>query len=275
MFGYVTANHMELKIKDYITYQACYCGLCQRLKKNHGQRARLVLSYDMTFVAILLNALYDVEETKRQIRCPFHPLRKRTVISSEMSDYASDMNVLLAYHNWEDDWKDDRSIKSFFAMRMLKKEYKKIIRAYPRQYQSVQDYMEKLAACEKKNDRSNIDEAANLTGTMFGEILVCKEDMWSGTLRKLGFALGKFIYYMDAFDDLQEDKANGSYNPLIDIPNEVIEEILKMLMAEVSECFEYLPIVDYAEILRNIIYSGVWMKYYKIKEERKEADGVV
>jgi hypothetical protein len=270
MFGYITTNHMELKIKDYLTYQACYCGLCQQLKKNHGQRARMVLSYDMTFVAMLLNGLYDTKETRREIRCPFHPLRKRTVISSEMSDYAADMNILLAYHNWEDDWFDDKSPKSRFLMLMLKKEYKKVIRKYPRQYQSVQEYMKKLAACERKNDRDNIDEAANLTGIMFGEILVCREDEWSNTLRQLGFALGKFIYYMDAFDDLPEDRKTGAYNPFLNVSDEVIEEILKMLMAEVSQCFEYLPILENAEIMRNIIYSGVWLKYCKIKEERQK-----
>ena len=240
MFGYITTNHMELKIKDYVTYQACYCGLCQRLKKNHGQRARLVLSFDMTFVEILLNGLYDTEKTTTMIRCPFHPLKKKQVITSAMSDYAADMNLLLAYYNWEDDWIDDRSLK--------------------------------LAECEKKGDQDNLDEAANLTGEMLGEILVPKEDEWSDVLRRMGFYLGKFIYYMDAYDDLEEDKKNGTYNPLLSVSQEVIEEILKMMMANVSECFEYLPIIEYEEILRNILYSGVWLKYNTIKKERQQEE---
>ena len=272
MFGYITTNHMELKIKDYVTYQACYCGLCQRLKKNHGQRARLVLSFDMTFVAILLNGLYDIEKTTTMIRCPFHPLKKKQVITSAMSDYAADMNLLLAYYNWEDDWIDDRSLKSRLFMLLQKRECQKIAKKYPRQHQSVLDYMKKLAECEKKGDQDNLDEAANLTGEMLGEILVPKEDEWSDVLRRMGFYLGKFIYYMDAYDDLEEDKKNGTYNPLLSVSQEVIEEILKMMMANVSECFEYLPIIEYEEILRNILYSGVWLKYNTIKKERQQEE---
>lgn len=270
MFGYITTNHMELKIKDYQIYQACYCGLCQRLKKNHGQRARLVLSFDMTFVSILLNGLYDTKEDQKWIRCPFHPLEKKKIITSEMSDYAADMNLLLAYHNWEDDWIDDHNRKSRIFMLLQKKEYKKTAKKYPRQYQSILNYMKNLAECEKKGSLDNIDEAANLTGVMFGEILVPKEDEWSDALRRLGFYLGKFIYYMDAYDDLEEDRKNGAYNPFLNVSEDVIEEILKMMMADASECFEYLPIIEYEEILRNILYSGVWMKYCQIRQKRQD-----
>jgi len=131
------------------------------------------------------------------------------------------------------------------------------------------NYMKDLAECEKKESRDNIDEAANLTGKMFGEILVPKEDEWSHVLRELGFYLGKFIYYMDAYDDLEEDRKNQAYNPFLSVSEDVIEEILKMMMAKATECFEYLPVIEYEEILRNILYSGVWMRYCEIKKKRQ------
>lgn len=270
MFGYITINQMELKVKDYLTYQAYYCGICQCLKKRYGQRSRLVLSYDMTFVSMLLQGLYEPEEKTESIRCVFHPGKKKMVITSKMSDYAADMNLLLAYHNWADDWADDRSIKALLAMKMLKRSYDKVAATYPRQQKSVIEYMKKLAVCEEGRS-DNIDEAANLTGEMFGEILVWREDEWSDTLRKLGFSFGKFIYYMDAYDDWKEDQKHGGYNPLLSVSEETAEEILKMMMAEVAQSFEYLPIVEHVEILRNIIYSGVWMKYCQIKKKRQEA----
>lgn len=273
MFGYVTTNQMELKMKDFYTYQACYCGLCHSLKHNHGQRARLVLSYDMTFVAMLLNGLYEPESETSTIRCPLHPLNTRQVMRTKMSDYAADMNLLLAYHNLYDDWMDDHSKKSLAFMKMIEKAYHEAARKYPRQKHAVLDYMKNLAECENKAAQAGIDEAANLTGIMFGEILVVEEDMWAPTLRKLGMHLGRFIYFMDAWEDLLEDKKSGAYNPLKDTPDEVIEEILKMDMAQASEYFEYFPIVENVEILRNIIYSGVWMKYVEIKKKREEADG--
>ncbi len=272
MFGYVTTNQMELKMKDFYTYQACYCGLCQSLKHNRGQRARLVLSYDMTFVAMLLNGLYEPTMVKKRIRCPLHPFQKKQVIMSNLSAYAGDMNLLLAYHNLLDDWRDDHSLKSLIFMRMIKKAYKKAASQYPRQEKAVLSYMKKLAVCEKKQD-GNLDEAAMLTGTMFGEILVYKEDEWADTLRGLGMALGRFIYYMDAYDDLLDDEKSGSYNPFKGVSPDTMEDILKMMMAETAQYFEYLPIVEYAEILRNIIYSGVWMKYVEIRKKREENNG--
>ncbi|MCQ2492815.1 MAG: DUF5685 family protein [Lachnospiraceae bacterium] len=257
-------------MKDFYTYQACYCGLCHSLKNNRGQRARLVLSYDMTFVAMLLQGLYEPSIVKKSIRCPFHPLQKKQVIMSELSAYAGDMNLLLAYHNLVDDWKDDKSVKSLLFLKNIEKTYKEAAKKYPRQQKAVLTYMKKLAVCESKPAKDNIDEAANLTGIMFGEILVYKEDEWASTLRALGSALGKFIYYMDAYDDLLENEKTGAYNPLIGVSEEVIEDILKLMMAQASDCFEYLPIVEHAEILRNIIYSGVWMKYVEIKKKRME-----
>lgn len=272
MFGYITINQMELKIKDYLRYQSYYCGICQRLKRQYGQIERMVLSYDMTFVAMLLQGLYEGPEKCYEIRCPFHPLQKKKVCVSEASDYVADMNLLLAYYNLKDDWLDDHSVKSLISMKLLKRSVQKIEKKYPRQHKSVIDYMEALAKCEQKQERDNLDEAANLTGVMFAEIMVWKEDEWSSTLRNLGYSLGKFIYFMDAYDDLEKDQKSGSYNPLQSIDEEMIEEILKMLMAQVSDCFEFLPIIENGEILRNIIYAGVWMKYCQVKKKRQEKD---
>lgn len=276
MFGYITTNRMELKVKEDMFYHASYCGLCQSLKKNYGQHARLVLSYDMTFIAILLNALYEEEEILSEFRCPFHPFQKKKVVTSVFSDYAADMNLLLAYHNWEDDWYDDKNLKSRTAMKLLKRAYQKTAKKYPRQHKSILDYMSNLSKCEQHSVENNIDEAANLTGTMFGEILVYREDEWSETLRRMGFYLGKFIYFMDAYDDLLEDRESGSYNPFSSVSEETMEMILKMTMAEASACFEYLPIIEHVELLRNILYAGVWVKYCQIKEKRhpkEEQDG--
>ena len=46
-------------------------------------------------------------------------------------------------------------------------------------------------------------------------------------------------------------------------------DILTLMMAECSREFEQLPILDNIEILRNIIYSGVWYRYEKVRGERE------
>lgn len=108
---------------------------------------------------------------------------------------------------------------------------------------------------------------------MFGEIFVMREDLWSPSLRRLGFFLGKFIYLMDAWEDLPKDLVSRSYNPWRHIPEEKREEtslqVLNMMMSECSLAFERLPIIENTGILRNILYSGVWNKYKQIKENQR------
>ena len=141
MFGYINVNSKELSDQDKKIYNAYYCGLCQSLKKICGKKGQVLLSYDMTFVSMLLQGLYEPEEKTESIRCVFHPGKKKMVITSKMSDYAADMNLLLAYHNWADDWADDRSIKALLAMKMLKRSYDKVAATYPRQQKSVIEYI--------------------------------------------------------------------------------------------------------------------------------------
>lgn len=272
MFGYITICRPELKVKEYDTYRAYYCGLCHSLKERYGQVPRLTLSFDMTFLAILLSGLYEEEHRQSCGRCLLHPMQKHCRIQNACTDYAADMNILLSYYDLADDWIDDRNMKSLTMARILKKKVKKIRKNYPRQAQAVEQYVHNLSRLEleKSND---LDAAAGLTGRMFGEIFVMREDLWSPSLRRLGFFLGKFIYLMDAWEDLPKDLVSGSYNPWRHITEEKREEtslqVLNMMMSECSLAFERLPIIENTGILRNILYSGVWNKYKQIKENQR------
>ena len=89
----------------------------------------------------------------------------------------------------------------------------------------------------------------------------------------MGFYLGKFIYILDAYDDLEKDRAQGSYNPLLKMADEEgyeerCRQMLTMILAECSNCFEMLPCVENIDILRNILYVGVWNKF----EEKSAAE---
>ena len=103
-------------------------------------------------------------------------------------------------------------------------------------------------------------------GELMAELFDYKQDHWSPELRSLGFHLGKFIYLMDAYDDLARDKRKGAYNPLKTMSEqpgyeEEMREIFELLLARCAKCFERLPCVEDADLLRNILYSGVWLKY--------------
>ena len=121
MFGYVVVNKPELKFREFDVYRAYYCGLCHSLSKRHGLSGQLTLSYDMTFLVILLSSLYEPEHSVTSKRCIVHPLKRQSIISSEFTDYVADMNVILSYFKCLDDWHDDRSVLKLAYSKLLKK----------------------------------------------------------------------------------------------------------------------------------------------------------
>lgn len=276
MFGYVTICEPELKMKDYRKYKAYYCGLCQMLKEQHGFMGQLTLSYDMTFVVMLLTSLYESETTTVKHRCKIHPVKQQTMLYNDITKYCADMNVLLCYFHFEDDWKDEKKIKGLAGTLALKQKAKKIIEKYPRQAQSMQKELKELAKLEEAKDMT-IDQPANCFGRLMEDILVYREDMWEERLRKIGYFLGKYIYIMDAYDDLEEDIEKGCYNPLLELSKKEdyetrIREILCMMIAECTAQFEQLPCILDVDILRNILYDGVWNRYRKKQEQAEKKE---
>lgn len=281
MFGYVVPNEPELKIREYDRYKSVYCGLCQTLRRKFGPAAQLSLNNDMTFLALLQTSLYedDEEEKLSDYRCPLHPVKKLRIASSESIDYAADMTILLSWGILKDHWQDDHDTKALIQIKLLHCAVKQVRRQYPRQYRAVKQYMIALAQAEEKKDK-DLDALAGLTGQMLGEIFVRHDDPWARGLRETGFYLGKFIYLMDAYEDFPEDKKKKRFNPYVDMRNdaddkdEAFEQMiygyLNQMMACCAMAFEGLPLTKDKEILRNIIYAGVWKKYTALQEKESE-----
>lgn len=274
MFGYVNVNKPELKMKDFYKYKAYYCGLCKTLKQKYGFLGQITLSYDMTFLVILLTSLYESETTKEADRCIVHPVKKHDTLRNEITDYVADMNIVLTYYHLIDDWEDEKSIAGLTGSAALKRYFKKINKQYPRQCDKIRENLYRLKECEKNNE-TNIDIVSRCFGELMSEIFVYRQDMWEESLRKAGFFLGKFIYILDAYDDIEKDIKHNSYNPLIDIYhepdyNEKCRTMLTMMMAEAAGEFEKLPCLLDADILRNILYEGVWTKFENINKEKKQ-----
>ncbi|MBQ9886972.1 MAG: hypothetical protein IJM37_08975 [Lachnospiraceae bacterium] len=276
MFGYVTVNKDELKVKDYERYRGYYCGLCHTLKRLYGATGRITLSYDMTFLVIFLTGLYESMPDDEFKRCVPHLTKKHRVLANEFSEYAADMNILLTYNNLKDDWIDDRKLYGAAGAAALKRKYNKACKKYDRQAEAVNTYMQELIKCEKERDY-NLDRASGLTGRMLAEIFVYDEDVWAEDVRAMAFYLGKFIYIMDAYEDVYKDKKTGNYNPLMPLVEDAdfegkCESILTMMAADCSKAFERLPIIYDAEILRNILYSGIWTRFEAVKAKRQEKE---
>lgn len=280
MFGYVTINKDELKIKDYRKYQSYYCGVCRSLARNYGLTGRMTLTYDMTFLALLLGSLYEDRTKPIMKRCVPHPVKPHEEICNEYTDYAAAMNVMLSYYKLKDDWEDEKSVKGAAFAGILKRAYKKAARRYPAQARAIRRYIKNQHRCEESCEKS-ADTAACPTGEMLADIFDMKGGVWQRDLRRIGFFLGKFIYIMDAFDDLEEDIRHNNYNPLrISYTGRTAEErrafdrecreMLTMFAAQSSMAFEALPVLDNADILRNILYSGIWSKFNRVCLRREK-----
>lgn len=278
MFGYVTINKAELKVKDYEKYHGFYCGLCHALREKYGLSGQMTLTYDMTFVTLLLTSLYEEKSIYEKEHCMVHPVGRHMTIYNRFSEYGADMNMLLTYYKLLDDWKDDRDYKALVMAGLLKKKCSKAVAANPRQARAIKEYIIQNKACEDAGER-DFDKVAGCTGRMMAELLCFREDEWAPYLRQLGFYLGKFIYLMDAYDDLEKDGKDGNYNPLIylareGMTGEQIEakalDMLTMMAAGAAAGFEKLPILVNTDILRNILYSGIWGRYNMKHQGGKE-----
>jgi len=261
MFGYVTINPNALGEEDKQRYQALYCGLCRQLSKSHGAAGRMTLTYDMVFLSMLLSSLYKEEEIKGVQRCPMHPLKPKPYIQSPATEYAADLSVVLAYYKCMDDWNDDHNVIALGQSKLLKECVKKAGIRYPRQCAAVASGIKRLGEIEQSGE-INPDIPANCFGNMMGELFV-REDVWEPALRRMGAALGRFVYLMDAANDLRDDIRKKRYNPLTAQTDTDFEPMLTMLIGECTREFEKLPLERDGNIMRDILYSGVWMRFRK------------
>lgn len=271
MFGIVTANLKELNEEQKRRYGAVYCGICRRIRCQSSNFARLGLSYDMVFLAVLLMSLYEPEEEAGDNACILHPIRHRPWVDSVYIRYAADMNVALAYYNCLDDWQDEGKQSARLMAALLEKHYPAIQNQYRRQCDGIEACIRELSRLEKENCPSP-DETANCFGHLLAELMVYQEDLWAPILRQVGFQLGRFIYLADAAADYHRDRKKGKYNPFLarggEPDEQRWEEYLVLALGRCTEEYEKLPLVQDKAILDNILYSGVWTGFAGKREKK-------
>lgn len=273
MFGYVRTNLQALTDEERERYRSCYCGLCRVLGKRHGLQGRFALTYDMTFLTIFLSSLYEPEEEQGLLRCMPHPAKKHAFAASDITDYAADMTIALTYHQCMDDWQDDRSYTRRAYAQLIGGSYQRVKERWTQQVELIEHSLKQLAAVEQKRE-PNPDAAAACFGQLMGGLFLMRRDYWQSALRCFGDALGRFIYLADAACDYDKDKKSGSYNPVVLMgwQPESMREHLKQILGGASVAFEALPLVKDAQLMRNILYSGLWQSYNEAMEKRKEKD---
>lgn len=273
MFGYVTANWKELTKPQQRRYSQVYCGICRQIRQRACQSARLALSYDMAFLALLHMSLYEPEETSGDKACMLHPLRPRSWVDNEYIRYAADMNVVLAYYNAQDDLRDENSLISRNAIHVLERHVHRIEAQYPRQCDAISRCLEQLSQLEQAGC-ANPDDPAACFGELMAQLLVYREDLWAPALRQMGDALGRYIYLLDAAVDYGRDQRKKQYNPFLAMGTgkdwDKWEQYLVLAMARCTQAYEKLPLVQDKDLLDCILYSGVWVEF-KRRQPRKAA----
>lgn len=266
MFGYVRINKMDLTFREYEHYKAYYCGLCKYLKRNHTELSRMTINYDITFLIVLLSSIYQPSAQVFHEKCIVDPVKKKKHIINEITEYAASMNILLAYYKLEDDVNDEGDIKSRLVRRAYRKSFKTAYDKYPQKADFIKACLGELRSLEEDQSTS-IDQTSNCFARLLEEIFDYKDDEYRDRLRKVGFNIGKYIYIMDAYEDLDEDLEKGRYNPFTDYKDHRealklrVDKLIGMTLSRLEEAILDLDIKVNKSIIDNIIYSGVYLRY--------------
>lgn len=266
MFGYVRINKMDLTFREYEHYKAYYCGLCKYLKRNHTELSRMTINYDITFLIVLLSSIYQPSAQVFHEKCIVDPVKKKKHIINEITEYAASMNILLAYYKLEDDVNDEGDIKSRLVRRAYRKSFKTAYDKYPQKADFIKACLGELRSLEEDQSTSR-DQTSNCFARLLEEIFDYKDDEYRNRLRKVGFNIGKYIYIMDAYEDLDQDLEKGRYNPFSSYKDDreglkvKVDKLIGMTLARLEEAILNLDIKVNKSIIDNIIYSGVYLRY--------------
>lgn len=216
MFGYIRPAKERLNAHDEELFQAVYCGLCHELGRKYGFSARFVLNFDFTFLAILLSETEAPACTS--CRCIAHPCKARCVMAHTASlEVAADHSIVLAWWQLRDHIKDHGLLKSLpyrLAALFLRSAYRKASRCVPEFDASVQRHLSDLAARERAHCAS-LDQAAEPFAALMADIAaVAPDELHRRVMAEIFYHLGRWIYLVDAADDLKKDFEAGCYNPL-------------------------------------------------------------
>ena len=292
MFGYVTPLKAELKVKDFTRFRSYYCGLCLHIKSGAGNLPRMVLNYDMTFLAVLLDSLSTKEPDFELKRCIIHPKDKKPVVmNNDALQYAAAMNLTLYYHKIKDDIEDDNDIKSKVLEKVLYPYQKKINKSIDEVNDIIKTNLKNLREFENNKNFSSIDEICHPFSDIVGNILkaypkelINDSDELRNDLYSLGYTLGKWIYLVDAFDDLKKDMKDNKFNPinfLYNNTNKSYEELLPLIKERLEftilnccynckDTLERLPLKRNEDILKNVLELGMMDKYLSIINNTRE-----
>ena len=276
MFGYVSPQKSELKMRELAQYQAWYCGLCKTLRREYGQLPRLSLSYDCTFLALLLAALAGEEPMVAPARCGYKPFRKAKLVAENCPalEYAADCNVLLYWYKLADDWRDEKKLLGVAGRVLLRRGAKKAQVRQAELAQIVQTQLQALAMLEQQACEE-VDVPADAFAKLLQALAVhyppLSEEQRQ-VVGQVGYHLGRWLYFADACDDRARDQKSGAYNPFVtaNADRERISFLLYSALYEMENAFDLLQLQTNGGLIENIVYMGCRAQTKRLLEEMEE-----
>ena len=259
MFGTILIDQKKLDKKFLQGYRAAYCGLCQSLSKTYGKLGEKTLSYDLTFLVLLLESVDKNPIKVEQVNCTMHPFRKISYFTDTYCDYAADMNFYLAYLKVLDDIRDEHKTSLVKKKESMLPFVQQLSEKYPEKIAKIDCYMEQLTMYEVEQE---IDP--ELPTDCFGRVMEAVFDYpgeYQGMFRKVGYHMGRYVYLVDAMVDFDDDLKQELYNPLVSMRKDSYQAILENEVKEMSDILSGVSLVHHKEIMDNILYSGLGIKY--------------
>jgi hypothetical protein len=288
MFGYIKPYKPELKIWEYDVFKAYYCGLCKELGKSYGQPARFSLNYEHTFLAVFLSALTDEKIEMRGETCIINPFKKNPVIKdNKYISYAADINVILTYFKFADMKRDGAALAGTVGCLAFSRLFEKARQRHPQKADAIRRYLEELVKLEREKC-GRVDEAAEPFARLMKEIVLCPgvefDDDKKAYMEHMAYNLGRFIYIIDAYDDLEIDIKSGNYNPILlqfgydgGPLNNFREKIREWLhfnltftLNSISEACSKLEFYKNRGIIENILQLGLYKELERIMKGDKK-----
>lgn len=270
-----------MKVKDEELFKAYYCGLCKSINSENGTAPRFALNYDLNFLGIFLSSLQNGANEIGSERCMAHPLKKRKFAhDSEALSYTANVGTMLAYFNMKDDWMDERSLAGLLGSWAFFSGNKKAKKKFERKHAFIAEKIEELSRLEGE-ECADLDMVTDVFAKIMEEIWNydgLKSEADKKALKWLGYNLGRWIYILDAFDDIEDDFEKNRYNPIVQGYRKIGEDIdsfkrrvkaeiepgLTYSLVCISDSFELLDVKKNRDILENIIYLGMRKRMDKV-----------
>ena len=278
MFGYVLPDKPNMFMKDYALYRAFYCGLCKSIGKKCNQVMRFTTNYDITFLNVLYHAIFDVDVEIKEETCILGPFKKKSIAKDdELTQVIVDVNNILGHYKCVDDIKDNKSAsKWMFDKLVLKRHYKKAKVNLEKIDEIVSKGYEKLRDLEQEKCKSVDIVADPFANIMKGISKELFKEKFDDSIGDMMYALGKWVYIVDAIDDVEEDYKDKKFNLFLfdydytDKKTFLIEKhddlefILKSCYKDIVDNFNKLKVKKYEGVLTNILWYGIKAKTEEI-----------